>query len=194
MKRIRKNITKKEYLKLKRYLENDNNLRTSSKRNLTTTITILYHTGIRITEISSFKVKNLKELITTNSTIIKTAKTNSEREIFISKTAKKEIIELYEKFYTDLEDNVQIVYPKNSKFDSISKPVLIRQTNDFLRKVLGSGFSSHSFRSSLITDLARQGANIGFIQQYIGHKSLQATQRYIKPEKNDLINMINLRK
>ncbi|MDC7223326.1 MAG: tyrosine-type recombinase/integrase [Spirochaetales bacterium] len=50
--------------------------------------------------------------------------------------------------------------------------------------------TSHSFRHSAATHLLRNGAGIRQVQAYLGHESIESTQRYTHVEKDDLKNVV----
>ena len=54
-----------------------------------------------------------------------------------------------------------------------------------IQSVLGTHYSSHSFRSGIITELGNKGINAKIIQEFIGHKNVTTTMNYIKPSKDD---------
>lgn len=56
----------------------------------------------------------------------------------------------------------------------------ISNVNRFIQEVLGHSYSSHSFRSGIITDMSK------FIKEFIGHSDIKTTMRYIRPTDEDL--------
>jgi hypothetical protein len=50
-----------------------------------------------------------------------------------------------------------------------------------MKKVLGSGFPSHSFRQGLLTEMGSKSINPNIIQSFIGHPDVKTTLKYIKP-------------
>jgi integrase/recombinase XerD len=55
----------------------------------------------------------------------------------------------------------------------------IKKVNTFIQEVLGHRYSSHSFRSGLITDMAKS-INPKFIKEFIGHSDIKTTIILIK--------------
>ena len=69
---------------------------------------------------------------------------------------------------------------KNKK-TSINNIVFIQQVNTIIKEILGTGFSSHSFRQGLITEMGSKSINIKIISQFVGHKNVSTRMGYIKP-------------
>jgi integrase/recombinase XerD len=182
IKQIKEYITELEYQKLLTYLKGKESLHESTRVNLERTFTLLYYTGCRINEIKQLKLHHIKTILETAEIIIVTPKTNRERKLFFSKNAIKEI-----KKYFDLSqtDNSFIISTKGDYSKTPSDITFIATVNKFIQEVLGKRYSSHSFRSGLITEMSKS-VNPKFIQKFIGHSDINTTMRYIKPTDEDL--------
>lgn len=55
------------------------------------------------------------------------------------------------------------------------------QVNSYLKYVLGDGYTSHSFRQGLLSDLGARGINIKIMSKFIGHSDVKTTMRYVQP-------------
>ncbi len=55
-----------------------------------------------------------------------------------------------------------------------------------IQSVLGTRYTSHSFRQGLITELGAKGVNPKIIKEFMGHKDIKTTMRYIKPSEDDI--------
>ena len=66
--------------------------------------------------------------------------------------------------------------------------VFIQQVNKIIKEILGTGFSSHSFRQGLITEMGSKSINIKIISQFIGHKNISTTMGYMKPTDEQILN------
>ena len=73
-----------------------------------------------------------------------------------------------------------------SKKDGISHDVFIKQVNAIMKSILGEGYTSHSFRQGLITEMGSKGVNVKIISKFIGHSDVKTTMRYIKPTDDDV--------
>jgi len=64
------------------------------------------------------------------------------------------------------------------KRTSINNIVFIQQVNKTIKEILGEGYSSHSFRQGLITEMGSKSINIKIISQFVGHKNVSTTMGY----------------
>ena len=71
----------------------------------------------------------------------------------------------------------------NRKLNNIA---LINLVNKYMKKILGKGFSSHSFRQGIISEMGSKSINPRIIQSFIGHSDIKTTMRYIRPTANDM--------
>jgi len=188
IKRIKENINELEYKKLIRFIKGDERLRSNTKLNLLRTFTLLYYCGLRINEVQKLTIKDIKELLQNYQVKIILSKTNSERKLYLSDDFKKDLNNLFD-FNIENNDNLIITKGSNdSKRQGINPIVFIQQINKIIKEVLGSGFTSHSFRQGLITQMGTSGINVKIISNFIGHKNINTTMGYIKPTDNDIIN------
>ena len=52
-------------------------------------------------------------------------------------------------------------------------------------------FTSHGFRHSMATHLLKNGCDIRYIQEFLGHESISTTQIYARVVKEDLRSVID---
>ena len=186
--RIKENITKLEYRKLTDSVRGSQSLRANSKSNLLRTFTILYYTGLRINEVQELRVKNIRELIQTSTTKLFLPKTQTERKLYLSKEFKKELTALFD---LTKEDDLNRVITKGSnknKRTGLHQICYIQTINDTMKNILGSGYTSHSFRQGLITEMGSKGINTKIISKFINHRDVKTTMRYINPTDEDIQN------
>ncbi|MEA2016922.1 MAG: site-specific integrase [Campylobacterota bacterium] len=190
IKRIKENITDVEYKKLMASTRGSESLRDNTKLNLLRTFTILYYTGMRLNELQDLRVMDIKNLLEVGTVKIFLKKTNSERKLYLTKDFKKQLIRLFD---FDIEDNDNRVICKGSnknKKTAINNITFIQQVNKFINSVLGSGYTSHSFRQGIISEFGAKGVNIKIISKFVGHSDVKTTMRYITPTDEDI--MMNL--
>jgi len=182
-KRIKKSITEKEYKLLIRHTKGDESLKEFNRKRLLQIFCLLYYSGARINELSQIKYKHIYEIIETGETIIITYKTKNERILYFSNQAIKEI-----KKYFDLNQNEDhyIIASWNDPKTRLHEISLINLVNTYMKKVLGEGFTSHSFRQGLLTEMGAKSINPKIIQSFIGHSDVKTTLRYIKPTADDV--------
>jgi len=182
--KIRENITDVEYQKLLIYLNGKENLTTNTKNNLKRTFILLFYTGMRINEVKQLRVRDIDTIIKKEELIIVTHKTRKERKLFFSKEAIKQIKKHF-LFSDDGKDNDYIITVKGNPLKTPSSSTYISSVNKFIQEILGHRYSSHSFRSGIITDMSKS-INPKFIKEFIGHSDIKTTMRYIRPTDEDL--------
>lgn len=185
-KQIKESITKEEYKKLLHFTSNDINIKDNSKQNLLRTFTILYFTGLRLNELQQMKLQHIKELLENGVTKLILPKTKSERKLFASKEFKKELKTLFEQELLNNTNLDKRIITKKSTNSSINSDVFIKQVNSKIKEILGDGYTSHSFRQGLITQMGAKGINAKIISKFIGHSDVKTTMHYIKPTDDDV--------
>ena len=185
-KQIKESITKEEYKKLLHFTSNDINIKDNSKQNLLRTFTILYFTGLRLNELQQMKLQHIKELLENGVTKLILPKTKSERKLFASKEFKKELKTLFEQELLNNTNLDKRIITKKSSLSPINSDVFIKQVNSKIKEILGTGYTSHSFRQGLITQMASKQINTKIISKFIGHSDVKTTMHYIKPTDDDV--------
>ena len=188
--KIKENINQKEYIKLMNSIRGNQTIRKNTKNNLLRTFCILYYTGLRLNELQQLLIRDIKELIKNSTVKIDIPKTKTQRKLFASNDFKKELNKIFD--FSNEEDNNKVISKGSNKDKktSINNIVFISQVNHHIKDILGIGFSSHSFRQGLITQMGSRGINTKIISKYIGHKDIKTTMRYITPCDNDIQNSI----
>lgn len=180
-KKIKENITEVEYKKLMSFVRGNETLRSNTKQNLLRTFTILFFTGLRLNEVQELKIIDIKNLLQNGNVKIDISKTSTQRKLYLTNSFQKELLKLFD-FTTEDDENRIISKGSNkNKKTSINKIVFIQQVNKTIKEILGEGFSSHSFRQGLITEMGSKSINIKIISQFVGHKNISTTMGYIKP-------------
>jgi len=190
IKRIKENITEKEYKKLMTFVRGDEKLRKNTKSNLLRTFTLLFFSGLRVNEVQELKIKDIKKLLDEESIKIEIKKTSSERKLYLTPTFKKELLKIFD---FNLEEGDNKIITKGScknKNVGINNIVFIQQVNSVIKEILGVGYSSHSFRQGLITEMSSKQINIKIISKFIGHKNVSTTMGYINPSDEQIISSL----
>ena len=153
--------------------------------------TLIYSTGLRISEALSLNKKD----ITKNTTFLKIkGKGEKERIIPILQLAKQEVEDYiglcpiallpeYPLFITEKRD-IKTGKPKRLS------PREAQKIMQITREKLGiaSFATPHSLRHSFATHIIENGGNIRNVQGLLGHASLSTTQKYVKLEQKTLQN------
>ena len=187
IKRIKENITIIEFKKLMSHVRGNDSIRENTRLNLFRTFTILFYTGMRLNELQDLRVKDIKELLENETVKVLSKKTSSERKLYLTKDFKKALVLLFD---FELENDESRVIAKGSnknKRSGINPITFIQQVNSYLKEVLGSGYTSHSFRQGIISEFGAKGVNIKIISKFVGHSDVKTTMRYITPTDEDIM-------
>ena len=174
---MKQSVTTKDYKRLISIVKGAD-IRESKRENLKITFILLYYTGMRISELRPLKVKDLKTLLEQKELIIKTSKTKDERKIFLSKEFEKALRNCKR---INEPDNHFIIQKHSYPTSTLHEKSFIMSVNKFMKENLGQGFTSHSFRQGILTDMAAKQINPKVIMKFINHRSIKTTLRYIKP-------------
>ncbi|MCT7508621.1 tyrosine-type recombinase/integrase [Aliarcobacter cryaerophilus] len=187
LKRIKESITEVEYKKLINAVRGDESLRPNTKDNLLRVFTILYFTGLRLNELQELRLQHIKELLDNSETKLILPKTKSERKLFAGDEFKKQLKKLFV-FDSDTDIQIKVISKgsSQSKKESIHPLTFIAQVNEVMKQILGSGYTSHSFRQGLISEMASKQINTKIISKFIGHSDVKTTMGYIKPTDDDV--------
>ena len=187
IRRIKESITEIEYKKLMSYTRGDESIKEHSRQNLLRTFTILYFTGLRLNKLQQMNLKHIKELLDNGVTKLLLPKTKSERKLFAGDEFKKQLLKLFT-LTDEVNLNERIITKASVKSNriGINHDVFIKQVNQKLKEILGSGYTSHSFRQGLITEMGSKQINTKIISKFIGHSDVKTTMRYINPTDEDL--------
>jgi len=189
IKRIKESITQEEYKKLMNSVRGDDTIRETTQQNLLRTFSILYFTGLRLNELQQMRLSHIKELLELGHTKLILPKTKSERKLFAGDEFKKQIVKLFTiDDTTDFEARVITKGSVKSGRTGINHDVFIKQVNLKMKVILGNGYTSHSFRQGLITEMGSKQINTKIISKFIGHSDVKTTMRYINPTDEDLKN------
>ena len=148
-------------------------------------------TGLRVNETVQLTNSKMLELITTGQTKVVAHKQKKEKIIYATKKG----IKLLKNVFSDVNDSERFLLTteRASKTDKLQTNSVIRDVNTYLKKVFPhKTLTSHSFRQSLITELANKGINVKTIAELISHSDISTTDRYIKPSQVDIRNSLEL--
>jgi integrase/recombinase XerD len=188
IKKIRKPIRETEFKKLMNHLRGDNSLKEFNRIRFLRIFSLLYYSGCRLNELSQITVKQIKQILETKETTIISHKVKGERILYFSDSAIKEISKYF--ILEDQDENNLVITSWGKPKQQLHHISLIQSVNKYIQSVLGDQYSSHSFRSGIITDMATKSVNPKIIQSYIGHKNISTTLSYVKPSEADIKNAL----
>lgn len=154
-------------------------------------LTLLYLTGLRISNLLLFHVQNINELLEHAETEVPLIRGGKKRHLLpVGTSGQKLLSELLPEIR--LIQSTQIHGLQGIFFHSMedpSKPLdrtnLNKQCNKPCQKasvLLGKHIRSHSFRATLVTDLLEEGVPIDKVKDLIGHRDISITQTYRRSE------------
>jgi site-specific recombinase XerD len=143
----------------------------------------LYYAGLRLDEVRNLKWQDIdfdRDIIH-----IKTAKGEKERVVFLHPKL-KEMLEIY-------GINKQGLVFRSQRDRKYNKRTIQQIVKNAAKKAgIKKKVTPHTLRHSFATHLLEAGADIRYIQQLLGHKSLRTTQIYTHVANKDIKKLANL--
>jgi site-specific recombinase XerD len=135
-------------------------------------VEIILQTGMRISEVASLKIDNIKN----NEVKVEAYATQAERTIPLNKRA-KETIERYLK-ERPKTDSPYLFVSKNGK------PLAVRNIraaiDRYMQRSEIPGYSVNDLRTTFIVENLKGGVDLILLSQVSGHKRLSTTERYLE--------------
>lgn len=150
-------------------------------------IEILYGSGLRISEVVNLKLKDID--FESGYLYITEGKNNGKRRKVVAGEVSLKSLKQYLRYLNESCISYgDFVYPRKCS------TTIMCQLNAKLRRECKrlnlKTITTHSFRHSVATHILRKGANIREVQEFLGHKSIKATEIYTRVVKEDLKNVI----
>jgi len=144
---------------------------------------------LRLNEVQELRIRNIQELLSIGTIKLILSKTKSQRKLYAAPEFKKMLLKVF-KFSEDVDVEQRVIIKGSvaSGRTGINPIVFISQVNKIMNDILGSGYTSHSFRQGLITEMGSKSINTKIISKFIGHSDVKTTMRYINPTDDDIIN------
>lgn len=190
IKRIKENITEIEYKKLMTFVRGNESLRENTKLNLLRTFTVLYFTGLRVNEVQEINIVDIHKLLEIGTVKINISKTSSERKLYLTGSFKKELLKLFDFNEENMDNRIITKGSCKNKKTGINNIVFIQQINSIIDSILGKGYTSHSFRQGIITEMGSKSVNVKIISKFVGHRNVSTTLGYIKPTDDQIVNSL----
>lgn len=139
-------------------------------------IELFYGTGIRLSELVNFKIKDF-DLLNNNIKVL--GKRNKERIIPINNVLRIKLL-AYKRFrdiqFQDVASDFFFILPSGKK---IYEKFVYRRINYYLSLVTTKTKKSpHVLRHTFATHMLNNGADLNIIKEILGHANLAATQVY----------------
>lgn len=137
---------------------------------------LLYATGMKVSELITLKVGDInldKRFITCGE--------RRERNIPFGKSAKTALVEYLKvrNIFTDIDpDNNDILF-LNSTGEQLSRQGLWKILKNYARAAGLSDINPNSIRHSFAAHLLENGADLGSVQEFLGHADITTTQLYL---------------
>jgi tyrosine recombinase XerC len=154
-----------------------------SRRNLAI-FELIYATGIRISELASLKLSDLKSSL---EVIQVTGKGKKDREVVVGSHAQNALKKYLKEARNLLDKKKSTSLFLNERGEGIT----IRQIQRILKQAIGQmglskKISPHTLRHSFATHLLEGGADLRAVQELLGHESLSTTQNYTHVSKKQI--------
>jgi len=152
-------------------------------------IEFLMGSGIRVAELCSLTIKDidLKE-----KWFRVTGKDNKQRVCFIN----DRMVVTLKKYLSTRRNNSIYLFTRYDKYDD-NKPVTTRSIERLVKSYgikagIIKSVTPHGLRRLFAIRLLRKNVDIRYIQEFLGHESIQTTQLYTNIERNDLERVYRL--
>lgn len=158
-----------------KWSENDSPYSKHTKMRNKIILTILYSTGLRISELIEIKIKDIDF---SERTILIKGKGNKERIVLFDAYTKEEM-----KTYLKTRPKKSEYLIINNKGHPLSSRYIQMMIKEYAKKAgIKKNVTPHVLRHSYATHLLKRGVDIRIIQQLLGHSSILSTQIYTNVE------------
>lgn len=150
-----------------------------------TILGLLPSTGLRIGEITSLRVENLKH-VNGRTYLVFRGKRDKERTVPLNRAAHQILAEY-------LSDRPVDDYLFETSRGAPIGPHAVRKWTRFIAEQVPdlAGLSPHVLRHSFATMALRRGVDVRTLQALLGHESIATTQRYLHPDSEMLTEAVD---
>ncbi|MBZ4683270.1 MAG: integrase/recombinase XerD [Fusobacteriaceae bacterium] len=174
-------LTKDDFIKLRESIE-ENKINNIRNRFI---IELLFSSGIRPSELLELSHNNIN--IEERELYI-ASKNKKDRVTFFSKTAREYYLKYLdaqkEKFKENFNPNILITNNSNKKLTDRSLRRIIEKIS--ANANINKEISPHTFRHSFAVYMLENGMNIHYLQEIMGHSSLESTKMYLNYLNNSI--------
>lgn len=131
----------------------------------------IYSCGLRLSELINLKIKDIDSA--SMIVIVKQGKGKRDRTVVLS----EKLLILLRNYFTKYQPNEYLFEGQNGgKYSERSVQLVVKQT--IVKAKIDKLASVHTLRHSYATHLIEQGTDIRFVQELLGHKSINTTMIY----------------
>ena len=144
---------------------------------------MLYYAGLRLSEVRNLRWQDIdfeRKLIH-----VKQAKREKERVVFLHERLKELLKE-----YGIKQSGFVLISERGNRYCERTIQQIVK--NAARKAGIKKKVTPHTLRHSFATHLLEAGADIRYIQQLLGHKSLRTTQIYTHVANKDIKKLANL--
>ncbi len=152
-------------------------------------ISVFLYTGVRVSELSNLMINDVD--FDENIIYVRAGKGDKDRIVVMPDICKNDLkLYLNERLKTNSNNNYLFISNKKNKFDTSAIERLIKKTG--IKAGINKNITPHVLRHTFATSVLRNGGDIRFIQQILGHASLATTQIYTHIDDNTLKEMYEM--
>lgn len=134
----------------------------------------IYDNGLRKGELINLKLSDIISKTTKPHIIVREAKYNSSRVIYLSQECIEKIRDYYRKYHP-----AKYLFEGSAPGQPISETTIANILNRALKKQkINRRFRVHDLRHNFATHCLMNGTDIYHLSKILGHKSVQTTQKY----------------
>jgi len=182
----RRAIREREYRVFMALLGEDKTISEHRRSYTAKAVCLLYNGGFRVSEITRLTCEDLCDAVASRKIELTNAtKTKKPRTVYLTHRAVERIRELFEEELDYCGDKL-VFHGRGGSYDHVNVASFTQQLNQLLKRYLSGNYTTHSFRSGLVTDLI-QTKGVKFAQKIIGHSNIATTLRYEDIGEEELI-------
>jgi len=140
----------------------------------TAIVELMLQAGLRIKEIESLKIENIKE----NEVIIESYESHSQREVPLNNSAKSAL----KRYLDEVRDNNS--KNKNVFITKTGRVLLARNIRSLLNRYFNKadikGIKVNDLRNTFIVFQLKAGVPLDVVSQVVGHKRISTTEKYLE--------------
>jgi len=148
---------------------------------------MLLHTGLRLSELASLEVDDVKVSPRKGSVLVRSGKGDRQRSVPLNSTCREALSDwLIDRHHVIDRRGTHTEGLWLSRLGTAMSVRSIGNVVDKLAKSADVDASPHVLRHTFVTNLVRDGADVVLVAELAGHRNLDTTRRYSLPTVDDL--------